>query len=43
MDAALLYEAPYTYYDSNGLNDVFTDNEVVKILEILSEIRRNAA
>ena len=43
MDAALLYQAPYTNYDSNGLSGIFSDNEASKIVEILTEIRLNAA
>jgi type I restriction enzyme R subunit len=43
MDVALLYQPPYTSYDSNGLSGVFSDNEAMKIVEILTEIKLNAA
>lgn len=43
MDAALLYEAPYTNFNSNGLSGVFADNEATKIVEILESIKLNAA
>ena len=43
MDAAMLYQAPYTNYNSNGLSGIFPDNDATKIVEILTEIRLNAA
>lgn len=43
MDAALLYQPPYTNYDSNGLSGIFSDNEATKIVEILEAIKQNAA
>ncbi len=43
MDAALLYQPPYTNYNSSGLSGIFPDEEATKIVEILTEIRLNAA
>ncbi len=43
MDAAMLYQAPYTNYDSNGLSGVFSNGEAEKIVEILETIKLNAA
>ncbi|HEX8566264.1 MAG TPA: DEAD/DEAH box helicase family protein [Pyrinomonadaceae bacterium] len=43
MDAAMLYQPPYTNFNSNGLSGIFPDNEAAKIVEILTEIRSNAA
>jgi type I restriction enzyme, R subunit len=43
MDAALLYEAPYTNFNTSGLSGVFSDNEATKIVEILESIKLNAA
>jgi len=43
MDAALLYQPPYTNYNSNGLSGIFPDNEATKIVEILTEIKFNVA
>ena len=43
MDAALLYQPPYTNYSSNGLSGIFPDNEATKIIEILGLIKINAA
>ncbi len=43
MDAARLYESPYTDYSSEGLDGVFKDAQAGKIVDILEDIRRNAA
>jgi type I restriction enzyme R subunit len=43
MDAALLYQPPYTNYSSNGLSGIFSDSEANKIVEILGAIKQNAA
>ncbi len=43
MDAAMLYQPPYTNYNSNGLSGIFPDNEATKIVQILAEIKLNAA
>jgi type I restriction enzyme R subunit len=43
MDAALLYQPPYTNYNSSGLSGIFPDDEATKIVEILTKIRLNAA
>jgi len=43
MEAGLLYQPPYTNYNSSGLSGIFSDNEATKIVEILTEIRLNAA
>ena len=43
MDASLLYQPPYTNYNSNGLSGVFGDDEAGRIVRILSSIKQNAA
>ncbi len=43
MDAALLYQPPYTNYNSNGLSGIFSDDEATNIVEILESIKLNAA
>ena len=43
MEADLLYQAPYTNYNSNGLSGIFSDGEAKKIVEILEAIKQNAA
>jgi type I restriction enzyme R subunit len=43
MEAQLLYQPPYTNYDSNGLSGLFSDAEATKIVEILEAIKQNAA
>ena len=43
MNAALLYQPPYTNYNSNGLSGIFPDDEATKIVEILESIKINAA
>ncbi|MEJ7577669.1 MAG: DEAD/DEAH box helicase family protein [Pyrinomonadaceae bacterium] len=43
MEAGLLYQPPYTNYNSNGLSGIFSDSEATKIVEILETIKQNAA
>lgn len=43
MEPGLLYQPPYTNYDSNGLSGLFSDIEATKIVEILEAIKQNAA
>ncbi len=43
MDAGLLYQPPYTNFNSNGLSGVFADGEASKIVRILSSIKQNTA
>lgn len=43
MNASLLYQPPYTDYNSNGLSGIFLDDEATKIVEILESIKINAA
>ncbi|MDQ3747833.1 MAG: DEAD/DEAH box helicase family protein, partial [Acidobacteriota bacterium] len=43
MDAALLYQPPYTNYNSNGLSGIFSDDEATNFVEILESIKLNAA
>jgi type I restriction enzyme R subunit len=42
MDPAILFEAPYTDYDPNGLGGIFHDDEAGKIVNILKLIKQNA-
>jgi type I restriction enzyme R subunit len=42
MDPAILFEAPYTDYDPNGLGGIFHDGEAGKIVNILKLIKQNA-
>ena len=42
MDASLLYEAPFTDYNSKGLDGVFSDNDAGGIVSILNSIREAA-
>jgi type I restriction enzyme R subunit len=43
MDADMLYQPPYTNYNSNGLSGIFSDNEATEIVAILEGIKQNAA
>ncbi|MEJ7710946.1 MAG: type I restriction-modification enzyme R subunit C-terminal domain-containing protein [Pyrinomonadaceae bacterium] len=43
MNAALLYESPYTDYSPVGLDGVFKEAQAGRIIEILEDIQRNAA
>ncbi len=43
MDAGLLFQSPYTNFDSMGIIGIFPEKEAKQILGILQEIRYNAA
>lgn len=43
MEPELLYQPPYTNYDSNGLSGIFSDTEATRIVGILESIKQNAA
>jgi type I restriction enzyme R subunit len=42
MDPGLLYEAPFTDYNSTGLDGVFGNDDATGIVCILDSIRRAA-
>ena len=43
MDPGLLYEAPFTDFDSNGVEGVFATADVVRLIEILNEVEKRSA
>ena len=43
MDAGMLFQSPYTNYDSKGVIGIFPEHEAKRILDILQEIKYNAA
>jgi len=43
MDPAILFDSPYTNFTPNGLGGMFSDGEAGRIVEVLEEIRMNAA
>ena len=43
MDPKLLYEAPFTDFDRNGVEGVFEKPDVVHLVQILREIEPRAA
>jgi len=43
MKADILYDPPYTNFNSEGLSGVFSINDSHQIVGMLEEIRRNAA
>jgi type I restriction enzyme, R subunit len=43
MDPALLYETPFTDFDSNGVEGVFAASDVARLVEILQEVERRSA
>jgi type I restriction enzyme R subunit len=43
MDPRLLYESPFTDLDPMGAEGVFTQAEVVQLVDILDDVRRRAA
>lgn len=43
MDPGLLYEAPFTDISNNGLDGVFAGHDADKIVEVLRQIKNNAA
>lgn len=38
MDPRLLYETPFTGFDSNGVDGVFSPADVVRLIRVLREI-----
>jgi len=38
MDPKLLYEAPFTDFDSKGVEGVFAHSDVVRLVQILRDI-----
>lgn len=43
MDPELLYEAPYTDFDRNGIEGVFDQTDVARLVQILREIEPRSA
>ena len=43
MDPKLLYEAPFTDFDRNGVEGVFQKSDVVRLVQILREIEPRVA
>ena len=43
MDPKLLYESPFTDFDSNGVAGVFEDADVVRLIQVLRGIEPRAA
>ena len=43
MDPKLLYEAPFTDFDRNGVEGVFEKSDVVRLVQILREIEPRVA
>jgi type I restriction enzyme R subunit len=43
MDPSLLYEAPFTDFDSNGVEGVFKTADVVRPIEILRDVEKRSA
>jgi type I restriction enzyme, R subunit len=44
MDPKLLYESPFTDFDSNGVDGVFAQADVVRLVQVLRDLEpRNAA
>ena len=43
MDPKLLYEAPFTDFHSNGVEGVFDQSDVVRMVNILREIEPKLA
>jgi type I restriction enzyme R subunit len=43
MDPKLLYESPYTHFDSRGVAGVFADADVVRLIAILRDIEARTA
>lgn len=43
VDPGLLYESPFTDVDPLGVSGVFIETDAMKIVEILTAVRRNAA
>ena len=42
MDAARLYESPYTDFNPQGVDGVFTSPQVDELISVLDEIRKRA-
>jgi type I restriction enzyme R subunit len=43
MDPGLLYESPFTDVDPLGVSGIFSEADAMKIVDILTAVRRNAA
>ena len=43
MDPKLLYEAPFTDFDSNGVEGVFAHADVLRLVEILRSVEPRSA
>ena len=43
MDPKLLYESPFTDFDSNGVEGVFEPADVVRLVEVLRDVETRSA
>lgn len=43
MDPRLLYEAPYTNFDSNGVEGLFDQTDVIRLVQVLRDLEPRAA
>lgn len=43
MDPRRLYESPFTDLDDQGISGVFSQGEVQKIVQVLSDVKQRAA
>ena len=43
MDPRILYESPFTDFDSNGIAGVFEHADVVRLIEVLRELEPRSA
>jgi type I restriction enzyme R subunit len=43
MDPKLLYESPFTDFDSNGVEGVFPEADVIRLVSVLREIEARSA
>jgi type I restriction enzyme R subunit len=43
MDPKLLYESPFTDFDSNGVEGVFEPADVARLVQVLREVEQRSA
>jgi type I restriction enzyme R subunit len=42
IDPARLYEAPYTRFSARGVDGLFADSDVIRLIEVLEDVRKRA-